>query len=355
MYLCLLFHLLSIAGRHGNLNGYSAQTLLCLSCMFASVGGDSGIMVGMESMITYPIPDTVGERTLECVVCEVLGVAAAQPVLAHGGVWLDGRRVRDVAQPARPGAVLVLHRPPSGSYSTMTIAPEHICYEDAWLVALHKQPGWYTSPTPWDVYGHVVAALARFFQSRDGVVPPLHNAHQLDRDTSGVLLCTRDGAANAPLQQAFSGVVPTLEKHYLGVCAGVPSDDVFEVRTGHGRRRAGLWGLYPLEEVGRVLPNGKRVRLAHTTFMVERRLGDAALLRARLHTGRTHQIRLHLAEVGCPLVGDGRYGGPTVFRGEAVPFHLLHAARLCLEHPITGEPLDLVSPLPPTMAALVGA
>ncbi len=350
---------LDLSFKYSELHGQSQRLLctkFCLLVLYVRVcRGDSGMIVMMESLITYPIPDTAEGHTLARVVCAVLGVAAAQPVLAHGGVWLNGRRVRDVMQPATPGALLVLHRPPSGRYSDIAIGPEHLCYEDGWLVAVNKQPGWYTSPTPWDAQGHVVAALARFFLARDGVVPPLHNAHQLDRDTSGVLLCTRDPAANGPLQRAFSGAEATLEKYYLCVCAGEPPDDQFEVRTGHGRRRAGLWGVYPLEEVGRVLPNGKRVRLAHTSFTVVRRLGDAALLRARLHTGRTHQIRLHLAEVGCPLVGDARYGGPTVFRGGTVPFHLLHAARLHLVHPMTGEVLDLRAPLPLALAEVVGA
>jgi 23S rRNA-/tRNA-specific pseudouridylate synthase len=88
------------------------------------------------------------------------------------------------------------------------------------------------------------------------------------------------------------------------------------------------------------------VRTAHTSFFVVQRQGDAALLQATPHTGRTHQIRLHSASVGHPLVGDTRYGGSATLRGEAVAWPCLHAVALRLHHPITGAVLALHAPLP---------
>jgi 23S rRNA pseudouridine1911/1915/1917 synthase len=95
------------------------------------------------------------------------------------------------------------------------------------------------------------------------------------------------------------------------------------------------------------------VKEARTSYVVERRLEGAALLRCTLHTGRTHQIRLHMAHIGHPLLGDARYGGPTSYAGRELPGHLLHAAALELRHPITGEPLELRSPLPELFAAVI--
>jgi len=95
-----------------------------------------------------------------------------------------------------------------------------------------------------------------------------------------------------------------------------------------------------------VLPNGSRVKVMRTRFVVERRMDGAALVRAFPLTGRTHQIRLHLAHLGHPLLGDSRYGGPATWRDRAVPRHLLHAERLALPHPGTGKPLELVAPAP---------
>jgi 23S rRNA pseudouridine1911/1915/1917 synthase len=226
----------------------------------------------------------------------------------------------------------------------VTIAPHDIWYEDAWLLVLNKRAGWYTGATPWDTQGNALAALTRFLTCRDGVVPTLHLAHQLDRGTSGLLLCSRHPTANAPLQAAFaSGAV---EKRYLCLCMGAPDGDTFELRTGHGRSRGGRWRLYGLEEVGQKLPGGSRIKLAHTSLTVRQRIGDAALLDALLHTGRTHQVRLHAASLGHPLIGDTRYGGGATFRGQPIDWPLLHAASLRLRHPLSGELLVLDAPLP---------
>lgn len=281
-----------------------------------------------------------------------LAGATGSLAVAHGGAWLDGRRVSDPAEVAPAGALLTLRLPPDGGYPALELNPRDIAYEDEWLVALHKRAGWYVGATPWDVCDNALAALGRYLAARDGAAPPVHLAHQLDRDSSGVLLLSKAPAANAPLQAAFAG--GRVNKRYLGLCTGVPTWATTELRTGHGRSAGGRWRIYPLEEVGRVLPQGGgRVRVAHTTFVVAGRLADAALVRATLHTGRTHQIRLHMAHAGHPLLGDARYGGPTRYGGRDLPGHLLHAAELHLAHPITGAPLDLASPLPELFQALL--
>ncbi len=297
-----------------------------------------------SARITLPITTPYAGRTIASLVQELLGRSALEHLLAHGGIWLDQQRVQDATLPAPAGAILRLHRPPDGEYAPVTITATDICYEDEWLLALNKRAGWYTGPAPWDTQGNVRAALIHMLTLRDGVPPRLHLAHQLDRDTSGVLLCTKDPSANAPLQAAFAD--GAVDKTYLCVCVGEPADTVFEMRTGHGRSRGGHWRLYDQEQVGRELPTGGRVQLAHTHFQVVQPLGDYAIIYARPYTGRTHQIRLHLAACGHPLLGDTRYGGPDVFRHQVLTAHLLHAVRLQLSHPITGQPLDLKAAIP---------
>lgn len=283
---------------------------------------------------------------------ERLAGAAGALAIDRGGAWLDGRRVGDPAVRPSPGASFALRFPPAGGYVDLALGPADIAYEDAWLVALHKRQGWYVGATPWDVAGNALAALGRYLAARDGVAPPLHLAHQLDRDTSGVLLLSKSPVANPALQAAFAG--GQVMKAYRCLCAGVPLWTSMELRTGHGRAAGGRWRLYPLEEVGRELPaGGGRVRIAHSKFMLERPLAAAALLGAALHTGRTHQLRLHLAQLGHPLLGDTRYGGPSAYRGRALPGHMLHAAELRLRHPSSGAALALASPLPAPFAALL--
>lgn len=281
-----------------------------------------------------------------------LAGAAGATAADRGGAWLDGRRVSDPAAPAPAGATLTLRFPPAGGYAEVTITAEDLAYEDPWLIAVHKRMGWYVGATPWDAQGNVLAALGRYLASRDGAAPPLHLAHQLDRDTSGLLLVSKAPAANAALQAAFAG--GEAAKTYLGLCAGGPQWSTLELRTGHGRAAGGRWRIYPLEAVGQALPGGGgRVREARSSFRVARTLNDAALVIAVPHTGRTHQIRLHLAHLGHPLLGDTRYGGPASYAGKPLPGHLLHAAELRLQHPVTGAMLVLASPPPPLFEAFL--
>jgi 23S rRNA pseudouridine1911/1915/1917 synthase len=303
--------------------------------------------------ITYTVTASDAGATLLELGVRLAG-AAGERCVRRGGLWVDGRRV--VAPEERPaaGATISLRLPPPGGYPEVTIGPAQIAYEDPWLIALHKAPGWYVGATPWDAEGNALAALGRFLAARDGAAPPLHLAHQLDRDTSGVLLLTRDPAANAPLQAAFAG--GTVAKRYSCLCAGVPAWSELELRTGHGRAAGGRWRIYPLDEVGRELPaGGGRVREARSSFVVERALRGAALLGVELHTGRTHQIRLHAAHAGYPLLGDARYGGRAEYLGRPLAGHMLHAARLSLVHPVTGGALEIVSPEPRLFAELVAA
>ena len=293
--------------------------------------------------LTIP-PEDEGRPLFEIVAVALGDERAAELLIARGGLWVAGARVREGAAAARAGTEITICRPLSGMYPEVVVTADQLLYEDDDLLALNKPPGVYVDATPWDAEGNLHAALARFLAARDGVVPRLHLAHRLDRDTTGVLLVTKNPAINPAIQRAFIG--GRIAKEYLALCLGDPVEDAFALTTGHGRTIHGLFRVYPAEHIGQMLLNGSVVKAMRTRFRVERRLGDAALVRAFPETGRTHQIRLHLAHLGHPILGDTRYGGPTIWRGRPLSHHLLHAERLALPHPRTKQPLVLVAPAP---------
>lgn len=292
-----------------------------------------------DGPIRLLITEADAGRPLADLLQRIIGEHDAGAVLAHGGAWFGRERIHDAARPAPLGEVLMISRPPTGSYSDLTLDPASILFEDADLIALDKPAGSYVEATPWDTGGHLHAALATLLTQRDGVHPKLHLAHRLDRDTSGVLLFTKNPLINPTLQARFAG--SSVRKQYLCRCAGTPAEDVFALHTGHGRGAKGFFRVYPLEMVGQELPTGGSIKPMQTRFRVIRRDGATTLLEAQPVTGRTHQIRLHLASAGLPLLGDTKYGGPAEWRGQLLPFHLLHAAQLTLAHPRSGVELTI--------------
>jgi 23S rRNA pseudouridine1911/1915/1917 synthase len=307
--------------------------------------------------LTVP-PDAAGRPLLDVVAAALAGELDPHRLLARGGLWVDGTRVRDLDAVAQAGSQVAIMRPLSGVYADVVVSAEWILFEDDDLLALNKPPGVYVDSTPWDAEGNLHAALNRFLAARDGAEPRTHLAHRLDRDTTGVLLVTKNPAVNPAIQRGF--VRARIHKEYLALCAGVPPERAFNAVTGHGRTAHGRFRVYPAEQIGQVLLNGSRVKEMRTHFEIERAIAPhpsfsygeegkeeiATLVRAFPATGRTHQIRLHLAHLGHPLLGDTKYGGPATWRGQALTFHLLHAERLELRHPRTNEPLELVAPAP---------
>ncbi len=285
---------------------------------------------------------------------DAVGAAAAldsdeaTQIVVRGGVWIGRHRVQDANAIVADGDLLTIHFPPY-DVRRAVIGAGDIVWEDDLLLVINKPPGVYVSMTPWDATNDVRWAVQQFILHRDGPGVPLHMVHQLDRDTSGVLVFSKDPRANSPLQDAFlRGLV---EKEYLACVAGVPQWHEVTIETGHGRGPHGLFRVYPLADVG-MHPEGRphSVKYMKTRFEAGERFPNATLIHAHPMTGRTHQIRLHLAYAGFPVLGDERYGGPTEVGGVTIHHHLLHAARMCLPHPLTWQPLELVAPLPPLFA-----
>jgi 23S rRNA pseudouridine1911/1915/1917 synthase len=214
------------------------------------------------------------------------------------------------------------------------VTPFSIAYEDEHLLIVDKGPGLVVHPAR----GHREETLAQLLgdsaaggdPERAGIV------HRLDRDTSGLLIVSRSEEAHRLLQAALSD--RQIEREYLALVQGRPparsgTIDAPIGRDPRVRTRMAVGGLHPRE--------------ARTHFTLDRALKSSSLLRLRLETGRTHQIRVHLQAIGHPVCGDPEYGAAGLFGLER---QFLHATRLAFDHPLTGERVEVVSPLPEDLA-----
>jgi 23S rRNA pseudouridine1911/1915/1917 synthase len=224
--------------------------------------------------------------------------------------------------------------------------PLRIIHEDAHLIVVDKPAGLVVHPGAGAPSGTLVNALLHHVKDLSGVGGVLRPGivHRLDRGTSGLLVVAKDDETHRELARQFAG--RTVEKEYLALVHGVP-------RRGEGAIKATI-GRDPVHRQ-KMSVGASRGREALSTYRVLEVLDGAALLRVRIHTGRTHQIRVHLASIGHPVAGDRTYGGgrtPSSRRQDArdalssLSRPALHAARLAFRHPVTSALLVFESPLP---------
>jgi 23S rRNA pseudouridine1911/1915/1917 synthase len=208
-----------------------------------------------------------------------------------------------------------------------------IAYQDEHLLIVDKGPGLVVHPARGQREGTLAQLLADTAAGGDperaGIV------HRLDRDTSGLLVVSRSHEAHRLLQAALAQRL--IEREYLALVQGRPPARTGTIEAPIGRD----------ERVRtRMTVGGAHPREARTHFTLDRALTDTSLLRLRLDTGRTHQIRVHLQAIGHPVCGDPEYGTPGVL---GLRRQFLHATRLAFVHPLTGEPVEVLSPLPPDL------
>lgn len=254
------------------------------------------------------------------------------------GILVDGRRVNTRYVP-RAGEVLSvrLSDPERRSGIVPAPGPLDIVYEDPDLLVLNKAPGVAVHPGPGH-YDDTIGNFLLYYYDSKGGEGDFHPVHRLDRGTSGLMVVARHPHA----QEVLKGQLHTADfyRTYLAVCEGALEPATGTVDAPLGPRDGSL-----VEQC--VRPDGKPAR---TWYETVRRAGDYSQLRLKLETGRTHQIRVHLAWLGHPLVGDFLYGRecPEVIRRPA-----LHSAELSFRHPITGARLSFSQPLPEDMADLL--
>lgn len=226
--------------------------------------------------------------------------------------------------------------------------PLEIIFEDEHLLAISKESGMVVHPgagTDEDTLVHALLAHCKGELSGIGGVERPGIVHRLDRETSGLILVAKTDRAHRGLADLFA--TRDLEKEYLALVAGAPELLSGTIRTPIGRHQVHRHKMAVVEE--------EKGKSARTDWEVVERYDKAyALLRCRIHTGRTHQIRVHLSSIRHPLLGDSTYGYRLDSRLVLPPPRtMLHAARLKLQHPITGEELELSAPVPPDFRAQI--
>ncbi len=219
-----------------------------------------------------------------------------------------------------------------------TEIPLDILYEDDCLIIINKPAGLVVHPAPGHSDDTLVNALLAHCENLSGIggVQRPGIVHRLDKDTSGAIVVAKTDRAHQHLQGQIQA--KTARRDYLGIIYGVPKTESGTIdapiaRHPHDRKKM---AIVPVEKGG---------RLAVTHWQIKERLGNYTLIHFQLETGRTHQIRLHSAYIGHPIVGDPVYSSGRSL-GVNLPGQALHAWSLTLEHPETGETLQAIAPLP---------
>jgi 23S rRNA pseudouridine1911/1915/1917 synthase len=276
-------------------------------------------------------PSAAGQR-LDRFLAEHVGSRAAAERAVEAGVLVDGRpRPKSYRLAGGEELELAEETPPPAERPP---APPRIAWEDEHVLVVDKPAGLVVHPGAGHATGTLVHALAGRVGGGDDPERP-GIVHRLDRDTSGLMVVARTDDAYRRLADTVRR--RGLERTYLALVRGRPRSRTGRIEAAIGRDR---------DEPTRISLDTDLPRDAITHFEVQQLWDDAALLRVRLETGRMHQIRVHLAAIDLPVVGDRVYGVPDPSLGR----QFLHAARLAFTHPVTGEHVDVGSPLPDDLA-----
>ncbi len=276
-----------------------------------------------------------------------LSRTAAATLIATGCVLVDGRPERASYRPAAGERVVVEIPAPTARPVVAEEIPLVVAYEDEEVLVVDKPAGMVVHPAPGNWSGTLVNAL----KGRGGPLSDLGGeeregiVHRLDKETSGLLLVAKTDRAHRVLGAAMAK--REIVRRYAALCWGHLDGDRLTVDKPIARD--------PRDRKRMAIVNTGRA--ARTDFVRLARFDVVDLLRAHLHTGRTHQIRVHLASVGHPVVGDDTYGGGGGRRLIAMPpkRHFLHAAWLRFRHPATGIPVELRSVLPPELVTALAS
>lgn len=286
-----------------------------------------------------PDRDQRGERLDRYVAASLPEISRSfvQDLIADGAVLVDGF-VRKPKFKITPGQVVTVALPePEPTAIEPEPIPLDIRYEDADVIVLNKPAGLVVHPAPGHPRGTLVNALLHHApeidlagSNRPGIV------HRLDKDTSGLMVVAKSDRAHAALLRQWAE--RSVTKRYLALAQGVlePEDGTIDAAIGRD----------PLHRQRMAVVQGGRPAVTH--FTVLRRFADATLLELDLESGRTHQIRVHLAFIGHPLVGDAVYGAKGGGSTVEAPRQFLHASRLGFMLP-DGEPVSFTSALPPDL------
>ena len=321
----------------------------------------------VEALVFFTAPEDAGARLDSWLArqCADMNLSRSRlkELILEGAVSIDDEICNDPSQKIKTGMDVALLVPPA---EDATPVPENIpldiVYEDDDLLVINKQAGLVVHPAPGHVRGTLVNALlyhcAESLSGIGGVRRP-GIVHRLDKDTSGLMIVAKNDAAHQGLSAQLAD--RTLSRHYKALVWGVLQPRKGKVDEPVGRHHINRQKMTVTKRHGRE---------AVTHYLMEENFGTAAaLLECRLESGRTHQVRVHMAHIGHPLVGDpiygaqktsaasllkkGGYGDDTKEAVLAFPRQALHAARISFIHPATDEEMTFEASLPPDMERLI--
>jgi 23S rRNA pseudouridine1911/1915/1917 synthase len=297
-----------------------------------------------------------GGQRLDKALAEASGLSRerVKALIGEGAVTVAGERVSQVSDKAAEGAEFAIALPPTTDPAAQPQEiPLQVVFEDEHLIVVDKPAGLVVHPAVGNRDGTLVNALLHHCAGQlsgiGGVARP-GIVHRTDKDTSGLLVVAKSDAAHEGLAKQFAD--HSIERTYLAVVSGHPAPPAGTISERIGRSDANRKKMAVLPK------DSSRGKHAVTHYKVIERLDSCALVECRLETGRTHQVRVHLASTGHALLGDPVYGRANArlrpilhkldFRRQA-----LHAAVLGFIHPVTGDRLRFESDLPPDMRELI--
>jgi 23S rRNA pseudouridine1911/1915/1917 synthase len=273
-----------------------------------------------------------------------------QSLIKDGGALVNGKTEKS-GYKVKAGDTVTLDLPERAIHEVLPEPiPLAVIYEDPHLVVLNKQAGLVVHPAPGNYTGTLVNALLYHYGSLPSSDPGIKGGeragivHRLDKDTSGVMVVARTREALKALSAQFKNRV--VRKKYAALVAGVIKKGSGTIEVGIGRH---------VKERKKISTHTHSAREAVTLFKVKERFRNATLVEVEIKTGRTHQIRVHMAHVGHPVLGDRVYGGARAMtiNGIEIARQMLHAESLSLIHPDTGHPMTFTAPPPNDMAMIV--
>ncbi len=299
-----------------------------------------------------PIPSTLDGERLDRVLCLIwdLPRSEATELIASGAVRLGGRPIATRARRVVEGQELEVDLPPARA--ARALAGEAggddlpLVHVDDDVIVVDKPAGLVVHPGAGRSTGTLVQALLGRFPDLAGAGSPERPGivHRLDKGTSGLLVVARTPAAYESLVAQLGA--RTVDRRYLALAWGTVETDAGVIDAPVGRRSTDRTRMA-------VVAGGRPSRTHYRVLARHSQPAETTLVSCKLETGRTHQVRVHLAAIGHPVVGDARYGGARLSVPVDRPF--LHAAQLAFDHPTTGERCRFESPLPPDLEAVLAS